>query len=199
MTKLPGRTPASAGMNSPPELASKIVTLTMSPMPKRMSFGRLRSGNSAMSRGTAFPKMLATLDVIRTKAYGTLLGSCCPAHTSQLSGPLAGINAQPPAATSEPKSAKLNRMPRPRTVALPPTQMTLTHKTMRDQRGAWAMKLRKCVSFQEDVTAPPHTDGHPAVKFMQSMVDERTTSGGGLPRGNKQRKRGRYSRRMRVG
>ena len=32
--KLPGRTPASAGMNSPPELASKIVTVTMSPMPK---------------------------------------------------------------------------------------------------------------------------------------------------------------------
>ena len=26
--KLPGRTPASAGMNSPPELASKTVTLT---------------------------------------------------------------------------------------------------------------------------------------------------------------------------
>ena len=47
--KLPGRTLPSAGMNSPPELASKIVTLRMSPMPNRMSLGRLRSGKSVIS------------------------------------------------------------------------------------------------------------------------------------------------------
>src|SRR5207253_5221560 len=128
VTKLPGRTPASAGTNSPPELASKIVTLRMSPMPKRRSFGRLRSGNSPTSRGTAFAKTLATLGVIRTKAYGTLFGSCCPAHTSQLAGPLAGINAQPPAPASELKSIKPNTMPRQRTVALPPTDTTPSAK-----------------------------------------------------------------------
>ena len=69
--KLPGRTPPSAGMNSPPELASKIVTLRMSPMPNRMSLGRLRSGNSVTSRGAALAKTFATLGVTRTKAYGS--------------------------------------------------------------------------------------------------------------------------------
>src|SRR5262249_42539727 len=109
---IPGRTPASAGMNSPPEAASKIVTLTMSPSPKRISVGRLRSGNSPTSRGTALRKTSATLGVTRTNAYGRFLGSCCPAHTSQLWGPLTGITAQPPSATNR----KLNRMPRPRTI-----------------------------------------------------------------------------------
>ena len=90
--------------------------------------GRLRSGNSPTSRGTAFAKTLATLGVIRTKAYGTLFGSCCPAHTSQLAGPLAGINAQPPAPASELKSIKPNTMPRQRTVALPPTDTTPSAK-----------------------------------------------------------------------
>jgi len=33
VTKLPGRAPASLGMKSPPASASKIVTLTTSPMP----------------------------------------------------------------------------------------------------------------------------------------------------------------------
>src|SRR5258707_6913208 len=156
VTKLPGRTPASAGTNSPPELASKIVTLRISPLPKRRSLGRLRSGNSPTSRGTAFPKMLATLDVIRTKAYGMLLGSCCPAHTSQLAGPLAGINAQPPTATSEPKSGKLNRMPRPRTAALPPTDTTIAQMTLRDQRGARLIDSSQMCPFQDYVTASPH-------------------------------------------
>src|SRR5262245_13457396 len=62
-----------------------------------------------------------------------LLGSCCPAHTSQLAGPLAGIKAHPPAATSEPKSGKLNRMPRPRT-DFPPTHTTPNSLTMHYQR-----------------------------------------------------------------
>ena len=39
-TKLPGRTPPSAGMKRPPEAASKIVTLRISPTPKVMSRGR---------------------------------------------------------------------------------------------------------------------------------------------------------------
>src|SRR5215831_7056445 len=121
--KLPGRTPASAGMKSPPELASKIVTPTTSPTPKRISVGRLRSGNSPTSLGAALPKTLATLGVIRTKAYGIFLGSCCPAHTSQLSGPATGIKAQPPTARCDTRSVKLKRMPTPRTVALPPRNL----------------------------------------------------------------------------
>src|SRR5262249_39325147 len=122
LIKLPGRTLASAGMKSPPELASKIVTPTRSPIPKRRSLGRLRSGNSPTSLGAALAKISATLGVIRTKAYGIFLGSCCPAHTSQLAGPVAGIKAQPPTARCDIRSAKLNRIPRPRTVALPPTE-----------------------------------------------------------------------------
>jgi hypothetical protein len=50
--KLPGRTPASAGMNSPPELASKMVTLRISPMPKVRFRGRLLAVK-AVSRGSA--------------------------------------------------------------------------------------------------------------------------------------------------
>src|SRR6516165_5134320 len=121
--KLPGRTLASAGMKSPPELASKIVTPRTSPLPKRISLGRRRSGNSPTSLGNALPKTLATLGVIRTKAYGIFLGSCCPAHTSQLSGPLTGITAQPPTARWDSRSVILKRMPTPRTVALPPRNL----------------------------------------------------------------------------
>src|SRR5262249_24271417 len=123
--KLPGRTLASAGMKSPPELASKIVTPTTSPLPKRISLGRLRSGNSPTSLGNALPKTLATLGVIRTKAYGIFLGSCCPAHTSQLSGPATGIKAQPPTARCDTRSVILKRMPTPRTVALPPRNLDI--------------------------------------------------------------------------
>ena len=120
--KLPGRTLASAGMKSPPELASKIVTPRRSPIPKTRSFGRLRSGNSPTSRGAALPRTSATLGVMRTKAYGIFLGSCCPAQTSQLSGPLAGIKAQPLTARCDPRSVIFKRIPTPRTVALPPTK-----------------------------------------------------------------------------
>src|SRR5215467_5374855 len=120
LIKLPGRTLASAGMKSPPELASKIVTPRRSPIPKRRSLGRLRSGNSPTSLGAALAKMSATLGVIRTKAYGIFLGSCCPAHTSQLAGPVAGIKAQPPTARCDIRSAKLNRIRAPRTVAPSP-------------------------------------------------------------------------------
>ena len=38
VTKLPARTPAS-DVKSPPAAASKIVTLTISPIPKRNAFG----------------------------------------------------------------------------------------------------------------------------------------------------------------
>jgi len=37
--ELPGRTPASAGMNRPPAAASKMVTLTTSPIPNLISGG----------------------------------------------------------------------------------------------------------------------------------------------------------------
>src|SRR6266540_3450841 len=134
VTKLPGRTPASPGINNPPEVASKIVTLTMSPMPKRISLGRRRSGNSATSLGDAFANALATLGVIRTKAYGIFLGSCWPAHTSQLGGPLAGIKAHPPTARCDTRRVKLKRIRTPRTVAPPHGTLTLMQAIASDQR-----------------------------------------------------------------
>src|SRR5262249_36297503 len=112
-------------MKSPPELASKIVTPRTSPLPKRISLGRRRSGNSPTSLGNALPKTLATLGVIRTKAEGIFLGSCCPAHTSQLSGPATGITAQPPTARCDTRSVRLKRMPTPRTVAFPPRNLDI--------------------------------------------------------------------------
>src|SRR5262245_3979107 len=121
-------------MKSPPELDSKIVTPTTSPLPKRISLGRRRSGNSPTSLGNALAKTLATLGVIRTKAYGIFLGSCCPAHTSQLSGPLTGIKAHPPTARCDIRSAKLNRIPTPRTVAPPHGTLRLMQAIVSDQR-----------------------------------------------------------------
>ena len=128
--KLPGRTLPSAGMNNPPELASKIVTLRMSPMPNRISLGRLRSGKSVTSLGAALANTVATLGVIRTKAYGMFLGSCCPAHTSQLDGPFAGIKAHPPTAAT--RTGKLRTMPRLRTWSSPRGASRLA-------RGVWAI------------------------------------------------------------
>src|SRR3954470_11580093 len=133
LTKLPGRTPASPGMNNPPELASKMVTLRMSPMPNRISLGRLRSVKSVTSRGAALANTVATLGVTRTKAYGIFLGSCCPAQTSQLEGPFAGIRAHPPTARWDASSAKLKKIPTPRTVSFPPTTITLPQTIQRDQ------------------------------------------------------------------
>src|SRR5215813_12604212 len=95
--KLPGRTLASAGMNSPPEDASKIVTLRMSPTPKRRSLGRLRSMNDA-SLGAAFPRTAVIRGVTGTSAYERTLGSrwpCC-CQMSIVPGPLMGKNPQPP-------------------------------------------------------------------------------------------------------
>src|ERR1700731_2201618 len=42
VTKLPGRAPASLGRKSPPASASKIVTLTTSPMPRVILLGGRR-------------------------------------------------------------------------------------------------------------------------------------------------------------
>ena len=49
--KLPGRTPASNGMKRPPAAASKMVTLTTSPMPNRISGACGRCGKTVASRG----------------------------------------------------------------------------------------------------------------------------------------------------
>ena len=66
------------------------------------------------------------------KGIWKFLGSCCPAQTSQLDGPLAGIKAQPPA--SAPRSGKLKRMPRLRTVAPPRTGDTSSKEYKRSMR-----------------------------------------------------------------
>src|SRR3984893_8140664 len=58
VTKLPGRAPASLGRKSPPASASKIVTLTISPMPRVIprwpSRKHLRCVGSALSSCTSF-------------------------------------------------------------------------------------------------------------------------------------------------
>src|ERR1041385_7537340 len=52
-TKLPGRTPASIGMNKPPAAASKIVTATVSPMPNSTGAGgRLPGRQPARTAGS---------------------------------------------------------------------------------------------------------------------------------------------------
>ena len=47
VTKLPGRAPASLGRKSPPASASKIVTLTTSPMPRVILLGGRRENNAS--------------------------------------------------------------------------------------------------------------------------------------------------------
>ena len=44
--KLPGLTPDSIGIYKPPAAASKIETLTLSPMPNEISHGGRRSGKT---------------------------------------------------------------------------------------------------------------------------------------------------------
>ena len=73
-----------------------------------------------ISLGAALANTVATLGVTRTKAYGMFLGSCCPAQTSQLDGPLVGIKAHPPTARCDARSEELKKMPTPRTVAPSP-------------------------------------------------------------------------------
>jgi hypothetical protein len=68
--KLPGRTPASEGMKSPPELASKMVTLRISPIPKRRVLGGRRSVKAVASLGLIFARTATTSAVTGTKAYG---------------------------------------------------------------------------------------------------------------------------------
>jgi hypothetical protein len=49
--KLPGRTPASIGMKRPPAEASKMVTLTTSPTPNRISLGPGRDEKTRANLG----------------------------------------------------------------------------------------------------------------------------------------------------
>src|SRR5262249_10950367 len=71
--KFPGRTPASAGMNSPPELASKMVTLRISPMPIRRVRGR-PPFVKPVSRGMALANTSVTFRGDPDERVGKALG-----------------------------------------------------------------------------------------------------------------------------
>src|SRR3954451_19307585 len=72
VTKLPGRTPASDGINKPPAAASKIVTVTTSPMPNLiLDGGTYLSGNTPASPlGSKRPTIETVSGVSLTNAYG---------------------------------------------------------------------------------------------------------------------------------
>src|SRR4051812_24291710 len=97
VTKLPDRTPASAGINSPPAADSKIVTLTESPTPKRNAFGGFLAAKAVESLGVYRPRMRTTSGFKFTSAYGRLATSppACPVRTSKLWGPLVGRMEHP--------------------------------------------------------------------------------------------------------
>src|SRR3954447_2321261 len=92
VTKLPDRTPASAGINRPPAADSKIVTLTESPIPKRNVLGGVLAAKAVESLGVYRPSMRTTSGFNFTSAYGSLATSraACPVRTSKLWGPLVG-------------------------------------------------------------------------------------------------------------
>src|SRR3954447_19855872 len=92
VTKLPARTPASAGINKPPAADSKIVTLTESPIPKRNDLGGVLAAKAVESLGVYCPRIRTTSGFRFTSAYGKLATSppTCPVRTSKLCGPLVG-------------------------------------------------------------------------------------------------------------
>src|SRR6187455_103575 len=96
VTKLPARTPVS-DVKSPPAAASKIVTLTISPTPKRNAFGGVLLAKAFDSLGVYSPKIFTTEGATSTEAYGRLTGtppSDC-FSTSTPCGPLAGTVEHP--------------------------------------------------------------------------------------------------------
>src|SRR3954451_17702875 len=97
VTKLPARTPASAGINRPPAADSKIVTLTESPIPKRNDLGGVLAAKAVESLGVNCPRMRTTSGFRLTIAYGKVAISppTCPVRTSKLWGPLVGRMEHP--------------------------------------------------------------------------------------------------------
>src|SRR4051794_7357225 len=97
VTKLPERTPASAGINRPPAADSKIVTLTESPIPKRNDLGGVLAAKAVESLGVYCPRMRTTSGFRLTSAYGKLATSppTCPVRTSKLCGPAVGRMEHP--------------------------------------------------------------------------------------------------------
>src|SRR3954451_19269404 len=102
VTKLPARTPASAGINRPPAADSKIVTLTESPIPKRNDLGGVLAAKAVESLGVYCPRIRTTSGFRFTSAYGKLATSppTCPVRTSKLWGPLVGRMEHPPTANA---------------------------------------------------------------------------------------------------
>src|SRR5258708_35338400 len=88
--------PTSIGKKRPPERASKSVTPTRSPTPKRTSFGPRRSSNEPAILGALAFRPEITLGFNLTSAYGRSCESDFAAEQSQLSGPDQGNTQQEP-------------------------------------------------------------------------------------------------------
>src|ERR1700682_270942 len=86
-------------MKRPPAAASKIVTLTISPIPKWKARGGRRSVKEFENLGSYRPRLSTTSGGSLTRAYGRL--STRPRQTSVLAGPLAGMSEQPPRRKAE--------------------------------------------------------------------------------------------------
>src|SRR5262249_9158609 len=72
------------------------VTLTTSPIPKRISLGPRRSVKTLAILVELRSRTAPTWGVTATRAYGRLSGFLWPARTYELSGPAVGIVEQPP-------------------------------------------------------------------------------------------------------
>src|ERR1700681_868240 len=93
-------------MKRPPAAASKIVTLTISPIPKWKARGGRRSVKEFENLGSYRPRLSTTSGVSLTRAYGRLstrpgTTSVLADTTSVLAGPLAGMSEQPPRRKAE--------------------------------------------------------------------------------------------------
>src|ERR1700676_162986 len=108
-------------MKRPPAAASKIVTLTISPIPKWKARGGRRSVKEFENLGSYRARVSTTAGVRLTNACGRLAArpgtaSVLADITSVLAGPLAGIREQPPRRKAD---ATMMLLPKYRTRLLP--------------------------------------------------------------------------------
>src|SRR5262252_2036565 len=115
VTKLPGRTPASIGMNRPPAAASKIVMVTTSPIPNLISGGGRLSGKvPAIPFGSYSARSLMTSGVILTRPYWTPR-SDKPTSMATPEGPDTGVMIQPAQHNAAAITSALRNVTTPRT------------------------------------------------------------------------------------
>src|SRR5262249_36187788 len=115
VTKLPGRAPASLGTNSPPG-GSKIVTLTMSPMPSVILHGGGRRTLDVLTLHPAFGAASYRTQRGCIKRASAAGGRAKTTPTAPPTAePIALVSGhRPPPAAVEPRNLELARPRRPR-------------------------------------------------------------------------------------